>query len=469
MRRCAIARLRPAAAVLATIAATLAVSPASADGEALSERLGETIPARLAADGVAGLVVVLIEGGTPVWTAAFGTADPAAGRPLTADALFRVESLSKPVTAWSAMRLAETGRLDLDAPVANCLHRWRRPPEAGEITPRALLTHTAGIDLGDFSQRFAPGAAMPDLPAHVAQDFQVMPAAGGHFSYSYTGYNLLELVVEDCVGEQFADFMVREVLAPLGMTRAGFVPTGVEMPVGHDLHGRPVAPYVYPAHASGGLLATATDMARFAAAGMAGARQDVLTADGVASLHHPAVAVGGLFGRVAEGYGLGHFTETLSDGRRAVWHGGQGYDWISHMHLVPETGAGIVPLSNSQRAWPLFAAILRDWSDSLGVEPVGMVRILLAEQAARIAIALAFATAGLAFWRAFRGCRPAPALRLVVGGVAAGLILWPAWAANRDYLFLFSSLPGLWPWLGAGSVVAGAGLLALSLAPGRRS
>lgn len=468
MRGCANARLRPAAAVLATIAATLAVSPASADGEALAGRLGETIPARLAADGVAGLVVVLIEGGTPVWTAAFGTADPTADRPLKEDALFRVESLSKPVTAWGTIRMAETGRLDLDAPVANCLHRWRPPPEAGEITPRALLTHAAGIGLGDFSQRFGPGAAMPDLPAHVAQDFKVMADARGRFSYSDTGYNLLELVVEDCTGERFADLMANEVLAPLGMTRASFVPTGAEMPVGHDLRGRPVAPYVYPAHASGGLLATAADVARFAAAGMAGARQDVLTADGVAALHRPAVAVGGLFGLVAEGYGLGHFTETLSDGRRAVWHGGQGYGWMSHMHLVPETGAGIVLLSNSQRAWPLFAAILRDWSDSLGVEPVGMARILLAERAARNAIALAFATAGLAFWRAFRGRRPAPALRLAAGGVAAGMILWPAWAANRDYLFLFSILPGLWPWLAAGSVVAGAGLLALAFAPGPR-
>ena len=69
----------------------------------------------MAADGVPGMVIALLAGG-PIWTAAFGMADPAAGLAMTADALFRVESISKPVTAWGATRLAESGRLDLDAP-----------------------------------------------------------------------------------------------------------------------------------------------------------------------------------------------------------------------------------------------------------------------------------------------------------------------------------------------------------------
>jgi CubicO group peptidase (beta-lactamase class C family) len=108
------------------------------------------------------------------------------------------------------------------------------------------------------------------------------------------------------------------------MTGASFDWTGAEMPVGHDLRGRPVAPYVYPGRASGGLHATAADIARFAIAGMAGGEQPVLSPEGVDGLHRPEVAVGGLFGFAANGYGLGHFTETLSDGRAAVWHGGQG-------------------------------------------------------------------------------------------------------------------------------------------------
>jgi CubicO group peptidase (beta-lactamase class C family) len=456
--------------VLAIRIFVMAAALATAHGGAASDpdRLADIARARMEADGVPGAVIALIADGAPVWIGAFGMADPAAGLAMTADTLFRVESISKPVTAWGAVRLAEVGRIDLDAPVDACLTRWHLPEGTAQITPLMLLSHGAGIGLGDYAARFPPGAPRPDLPAHIAQDFAMIAAPASGFSYSDTGYNLLELVIEDCTGEDFAALMTREVLAPLGMATASFDWTGAPMPVGHDLRGRPVAPYVYPGSASGGLHATAADIARFAAAGMAGAEQTVLSPDGLADLHRRHVTVGGLFGFAAEGYGLGHFTETLSDGRAAVWHGGQGHGWMSHMHLVPETGDGIVILSNSQRAWPLFAAILRDWSESLGVAPVGMARVLWAELAARGAIALALAFAALSFWVALSGGARPWLLRACAAGIGAALILWPPWAAAQDYLFLFSILPGLWGWLGAASGLAGLGLVALATLPERR-
>jgi len=444
------------------------VSSERGDVEALADRLANVAEDRIAADGVAGAVIVLIEGGAPVWTGAFGMADPGADRPMTDDALFRVESISKPVTAWGAMRLAETGRLDLDTPIDTCLTRWSLPGDTSTITPRALLGHTAGLDLGDYSARFPPEGPRPNLQEHIARDFTLIVTPETGFSYSDTGYNLLELVIEDCTGEDFGALMAREVLVPLGMTGAGFDWTGAEMPLGHDLHGNHVAPYIYPGRASGGLHATATDIARLAVAGMAGARQTVLSPEAVAATHRPQTTVDGLFGFAAEGYGLGHFTETLSDGRQAVWHGGQGYGWMSHMHLVPETGDGIVILSNSQRAWPLFAALLREWSESIGVAPVGMASVLCAEAAARIAIALGVGLGMLGFWAAYRRRHRTGPARCVAGAVAAALALWPLWAVTRDYLFLFSILPGLWPVLAAASVFAGLGLAALAVATERR-
>ena len=432
------------------------------------DRISDAVQARMARDGVSGVVVVVLENGTPVWTRAFGQADPATGRAMAADMLFRVESISKPVTAWGAMRLAETGRLDLDAPITDCLTHWLPPEGTSPLTPRQLLSHTAGIGLGDFAARFAPEAPRPGLAEHLAEDFEIIAAPSAAFAYSDTGFNLLELVIEDCTDENFGTVMAREILDPFGMDRASFDWPGGEMPVGHDLRGRPVAPYVYPGSASGGLFATAGDLARFAAAAMDGTDQDVLSPGGVAELHRPLVAVGGLFGFAAEGYGLGHFTETLSDGRTAVWHGGQGYGWMTHLHLVPETGDGIVILSNSQRAWPLFADILRVWSESLSVQPVGMTRVLWAETAARFAIAGLGIVAVLALWLAVRRARRNRAARGIGGAVSATLMIWPLWAAGQDYLFLFSILPGLWPWLATASGIAGLCLAALAVGQGRR-
>lgn len=457
--------------LLATAGPALAagLTSASAAPPPLAIRLAQTIPAHLAADEVPGAVVVLIAQGSPVWTGAFGLADPATGRAMTEDALFRVESISKPVTAWGLVRLAAIGRLNLDAPVTHGLRRWQPPAGTPPFTARQLLSHTAGVGLGDYTARFAPEAPRPDLSAHLQLDFELVAEPGQRFSYSDTGYNLLELLIEDRTGEDFAAFMSREVMRPLRMARASYDPTGAQMPVGHDVRARPVAPYVYPGRGAGGLHATAADVARFAVAGMAGADQDVVSPGDVTLMHRPAVAVEGLFGFVAEGYGLGHFTETLSDGRAAVWHGGQGHGWMSHVHLVPETGDGIVILSNSQRAWPLFAASLRDWSEHLGVAPVGMARVLQAGSAARMAIALLLAGAALALWAARRGLPRHRIVRIGAGGAAAPLIIWPFWATAQDYLFLFSILPGLWPWLGAASGLAGLGLASLALGPERHS
>jgi len=449
----------------AAVLLTALVEPARA--APLEERLGPLVEARMAVDGVPGAVIVRLRGGEPVWTRAFGLADPAADRPMTADALFRAESISKPVTAWGVIRLAEAGGIDLDAPVGACLRRWRPPPGTPPFTPRQLLSHSAGLGIGDFAARYPPEAPRPDLPAHLATDFALVAAPGAGFAYSDTGYNLLELVLEDCAGADFAAFMAREVLAPLAMHNASYDWTGAPMPVGHDLKGRPVAPYVYPGRGSGGLHATAADVARFAAASMDGANQAVLSAEGLATLHMPAVRVGGLFGVVAEGYGLGHFTETLSDGRRAVWHGGQGYGWMTHLHIVPETGDGIVILANSQRAWPLFAVILRAWSESLGVAPVGMSRVLWAAPLARGAIFLLAGVAALAGWGLLRGARRRRAVRVATGFAGAGLLVAVAWAARQDYLFIFSILPGLSAWLGGAMALAGAALAGVALWPAR--
>ena len=424
----------------------------------------------MARDNVPGVVVVLLEDGSPVWTGAFGLAEPRTGRAMTENALFRVESISKPVTAWGAMRLSETRRLDLDVPVTDCLPDWRPPGGLPSITARQLLSHTAGVGLGDYAERFPPDRPRPDLPTHLSRDFTTIAPPGTRFSYSDTGFSLLELTIETCTGEDFAALLERDVLAPLGMERASFDWTEAEMPVGHDLRGAPVAPYVYPGRASGGLHATARDIARFAAAGMDGAVQDVLSQDAVAELHRPGVEVDGLFGFAADGYGLGHFSETLSDGRAAVWHGGQGYGWMSHLHMVPESGDGIVILSNSQRAWPLFAAVLQDWSNSLAVAPVGMARVLWAETAARGAIVMLWIAAVGSIWMALvRGGIRGNFVRSCVAVVSVALIIWPLWAAAQDYLFLFSILPGLWSWLGLASATAGLGLASAAFRPVRNT
>ena len=442
------------------------------------EPFGNRIPGLMARHDVAGLNILVLREGHELWAGSYGWADPAMQIPMTRATVFRLESLAKPVTAWGVMRLAAQGRVSLDDPVQEQLTSWVPPSGTQPLTLRQLLSHTAGVGLGDFTARFPPDGPVPDKRAALSADFAMIAAPGIGFSYSDTGFNLIELLIEDVTQRPFVDWMVAEILEPLGMTLAnfGWSPALAErIATGHDLRGQPVAPYVYPGDASGGLIGDIDAMAAFARAGidaLRGARGAVLSADTVSLMHRPAVEVGGLFGLVTEGYGLGHFTETLSDGRRAVWHGGQGYGWMSHLHLVPDSGDAIILLANSQRAWPLFPEILGEWPTTLGVDPVGMARVprgwtlgLVATAFLALAAIVQSLRLGIGIALGQRGWRGPAWRRTTVALSGAGLIALVLWAAWQDYLFLFSILPGLAGWLGLAAAGLGAVMVLSAFLP----
>ena len=339
-----------------------AMATGAGAAEALVARLDARLPELMRAHGVPGASVALIRGGEIVWAAAYGMADIAAGRPMAPDSLYRVESISKSVTAWGVMRLVEHGLVDLDGPAEDYLGGWRfsaSPYDARQVTVRQLLAHTSGLPLGEVGVEYAPGAPMPSLEAHLTAEARLVRPPGAAFDYSNLGFHVLELLVEKVAGEPFAAHMAREVLSPLGMMQSGFdwsAERAPRIPTGYDLAGAPVASYVYPASASGGLYATVDDVARFVIAGMAvpfAGAERLLSPETVAQMQAPVTRIPGLFGFVADAYGLGHFIDELDGGRAALWHGGQGHGWMTDFHFVPETGDGIVILTNSQRSWPL--------------------------------------------------------------------------------------------------------------------
>ncbi|HDS05702.1 MAG TPA: class A beta-lactamase-related serine hydrolase, partial [Deltaproteobacteria bacterium] len=353
--------------------------------------LDEQIPHLMARYDIPGVCLAIVRDGAPVWSGAYGYADLGQKRKMTVDAVCRVESISKSVTAWGVMRLVEQGLIDLDEPAQIYLPAFRLPQSehsGQQITVRRLLSGNAGLPLGTIgkSVEYAPQSPMPTLQVFLDREVQLLNEPGAGFMYSNVGFNLLELLIEEVAGQDFADFMAQQVLQPLGMAHSSFSwrPSfGARIPTGYELDGTPVPPYVYPAGAAGGLFATVGDIARFVCAGMIRSQIDhsVLMKESIAQIHTPQVEIPGLFGFVADQYGFGHFIETLADGRTAVWHGGQGHGWMTHFHAIPESGDGIVILTNSQRSWPFMAQVLTDWSRWLGIKPVKMGRITIAIKA----------------------------------------------------------------------------------------
>jgi CubicO group peptidase (beta-lactamase class C family) len=359
-------------------------------GDSLPAYYDERLPELLERYDVPGATVALVEDGDVTWTAAFGEADREDEQPMATDTVFRVASITKSVTAWGVMKLVERGEIELDDPVEHHVTRWKLPDDefnTEKVTIRRLLTHTAGLqmELPDDDQLFEPGEEIP-LPDEVlagegleaAAQFERPPGSG--FSYSNAGFVLLELLIEEVTGREYETYIVEEILEPLGMDDATFSwDEEVESTIatGYYFDGERSPVFIDPIKAPGGLYATVEDIARFVAASTEGPDEEppgrgVLDPETLAEIHAPEVETTGLYGHVSDSYGLGNFVETLSGGHRAVWHGGQHTGWLSHYHCVPETGDGIVVLTNSERAQRLVVEVVSAWAEARELSPVAM-------------------------------------------------------------------------------------------------
>ncbi len=142
------ARIILSKAAIATLLA-LQLSPAflgAQAGQISPEKrvqLENAISRFMAANGVPGVSVAVVENGAFEWSAGFGTADLENFVPATSRTLYRLASISKPITATAAMLLWQQGKLDLDAPIQKYCPAF--PLKDAPITTRELLGHLGGI------------------------------------------------------------------------------------------------------------------------------------------------------------------------------------------------------------------------------------------------------------------------------------------------------------------------------------
>ncbi|MEK6481028.1 alpha/beta fold hydrolase [Catalinimonas sp. 4WD22] len=451
----------------------------------LIDHFEDRIPVLMDRYDIPGTIIALIQKGEITWSNAYGYADLEEGRKMSPTDYCRVESISKSVTAWGVMKLVEQGKIEMDRPVQQYLKSWKFPesefPEK-KITVRQLLSHSAGMPLGTIGVRYSPKDTVPTLKESLTKDAVLIREPGLSFFYSNTGYNLLELLIEEVTGRDFAEYMESEVLHPLGMRHSSFnwsEDFDPPVPFGYDLYGNSIPVYIYPDKAAGGLFATIKDVATFVTAGMTDFSSTgikVLNTRRINELYTPVVKVPGFYGLAFNSYGFGHFIETLPNGKKAVSHGGQGSGWMTHFYSVPEIGEGIVIFTNSQRSWPFFAHVFQDWAEGRGISSVGMGNIIIATKAVWVLSGLIFLAVVWQLWQLVLGIvtgkrRFAPLaikfrlLRLVQFTLSLILSSVLIWAVNQDYLFLTSVFPIASGWFGFSIFLFAMLLLLLVLFP----
>lgn len=431
-----------------------------------TEYLDERIPDLMKIYDIPGVSIAVVREGEIAWSNAYGYADLEAGRLMTVDTVCRAESISKPVTAWGVMNLVDEGLIDLDDPVMNHIDTWTMPEseyDTYKVTIERLLSHTAGMPLGTIGVHYPPNSDMPTLKDFLSNEAVMISEPGTGFSYSNTGFNLLELMIEEVTERDFAEYMNETVLSPLGMKNSSYIFDSnwdPMVPNGYDTDGETVPPYVYPDKGSGGLFGTVKDFARFAVAGMADiSGEAVLQSETLESMYTSRAEDVGFYRLVFDAYGLGYFIEWLDGSVRSVAHGGQGSGWMTHMVVIPETGDAIVILSNSQRSWPFFGFILSDWAHWLGFRDIGMGSLVLGRKILSVVVGGIVGVSVFQGWLILGGLvsgdkvirlnhmsQVPSLLKVIVSLLLFGVLIW---SVNQEYLIIRSAFPitSVWLWI----------------------
>ena len=237
---------------------------------------GLALSDRMSFYGVKGLQIAVVEDGRVDWSGSYGLASPG-GPAVDRGTLFQAGSISKPVTALAALRLAQHRRVSLDQDLREILKSWRLPPsefdETKAVTLREALSHTAGLNMPKFLG-YRPGTPLPtaiqtlsgDAPANSGR-LLLEAIPGSRWRYSGGGYLLIQQALEDTTQTPFRKLMREAVLGPAGMSSSTFdLFTPAERSgaaSGHDMSGNvlPEGWFMLPEAAAAGLWSTASDLA----------------------------------------------------------------------------------------------------------------------------------------------------------------------------------------------------------------
>jgi serine beta-lactamase-like protein LACTB, mitochondrial len=309
-----------------------------------------------------GISAAVVQDGEFVWSAGFGMADLENSVPATSQTLYRLGSISKPITATASMALWEHGKLDLDSPVQRYCPVF--PQKPWPITTRELLGQLGGIRYYNVPEvPYSASQSDPEVgnTRHFENGIEaglkffvndpLVAKPGTHFNYSTQGYTLVGCAIEGASGEKYADYVRAHVLVPAGMLqtrpddRFAIIPLRTRF-YSKDKSGAVVnaefldSSYKVP---GGGWLSSAQDMARFEMAILNDRLVKRATRDMMWTPQMPSDRLGRIV------YGLGWEAGTTR-GVGDVGHGGSQQGTSTMILIAPDARAGVVVLINSDAA-----------------------------------------------------------------------------------------------------------------------
>jgi CubicO group peptidase (beta-lactamase class C family) len=246
--------------------------------------LDEVLESAVAGGEVPGVVAIVVDRDTVLYRGAAGVMDAEGARAMRPDALFRIASMTKPITSVAIMILVEEGVLSLDAPASDYLPELEgrevlvsvdadnssvaTRPVSRPITIRDLLRHTSGFGYSFSSPALLEVSRGTSIPARAQP---ILHDPGTKWTYGM-GTAFLGWIIEEVSGQSLPEFLTSRVTGPLGMDDTSFdlAPENRDRLVAMysrgdaGLAGEPNPDEYQPEiRGDGGLLSTASDYARF--------------------------------------------------------------------------------------------------------------------------------------------------------------------------------------------------------------
>jgi beta-lactamase class C len=318
----------------------------------------------MAKPAMVGLAVGIVENGRITFLQGYGETLAGSGDPVTADTVFRWASVSKGVAATMVAKLAEQGKINLQAPVANYAPDLKLP--AGNeyrATVGDLLSHRLGLYRNAYDNKLEEGQDPSFLRASLSQLNATCPP-GTCWSYQNVAYDASSEMVSRTTGLPYEQAVKRYLFNPIGMTSGSVSLAGLESNKSwakpHTVGKRPL-PLVdtyYKVPGAGGINSNIKDMSLWMLAQM-GEMPDVLDGKVLDTIHAPYVVTPTERGRLRK------FLERL--GTAWYGYGWRSYDYAGH-HIIghrggikgyrslilfdPDKKSGVVALWNSNTNQP---------------------------------------------------------------------------------------------------------------------
>ena len=314
--------------------------------------------------GIPGLSAAIVTDRRLRFSAAFGMADLENLVPAKTATVYRLASITKPITATAVLQLVEAGKVDLDAPVQRYVPAF--PAKPWPVTARHLLAHQSGIR--NWSQEEFHGMRrFPTVTDALAlfKDDPLLFEPGTSTHYTSLGYNLLGAIIEGASGLPYDRYLAERVFQPAGMETARVEDVLALVP--HRAHGyqrggageilNSAPSDVSNRVAGGGLAATAEDVAKFAVAIQRGTLLKPSTARAAWGRQTTR-------DRKATGYGLGWVVGNTR-GRVEAYHTGGQPRVSAVLYMAPRSGFAVVLLCNLEGVSTSLLDLAREIASAL--------------------------------------------------------------------------------------------------------